>query len=141
MINIDFTLFLQMIQFLIILVIGKKLIYDPVSATINSRNSKIQSLLKESENLKKEVAAYKKDYEEKLAAIKLEVAEYQKKMRDEAMSLANEMISKVKDEVDKKIAKARKDMEIQFETSKVALEAEAGALADLIVEKMIGNIH
>jgi len=80
------------------------------------------------------VAAYKKDYEEKLAAIKLEVAEYQKKMRDEALSLANEMIGKVKDEVDKKIAKARKDMEIQFETSKVALEAEAGALADLIVE-------
>jgi len=28
------------------------------------------------------VAAYKKDYEEKLAAIKLEVAEYQKKMRE-----------------------------------------------------------
>ncbi|MGB9731679.1 MULTISPECIES: ATP synthase F0 subunit B [Calditerrivibrio] len=139
MISIDFTLLLQMIQFLIILFIGKKLIYEPVSATIHSRNGKIQGLLKEAQGLRNEVATLKKEYEEKLADVKAEVADYQKKMRDEAVAVANEMVGKAKAEIDAKIANARKEIEIQVEKSKVVLSEESKALADLIVDKIIGK--
>lgn len=139
MISIDFTLLLQMVQFLIILFIGKKLIYDPVSATVHSRNSKIQSLLKDAESMRNEVAALKKEYEEKLAAVKAEVAEYQRKIRNEAIAAANDMVGKAKADIDNKIANARKEIEIQLEKSKLILSEESKSIADMIVEKILGK--
>lgn len=139
MISIDFTLLLQILQFLVILFLGKKLIYDPVSATVHSRNGKIQSLLKDAESMRNEVASLKKEYEEKLAAVKSEVAEYQRKIRNEAVASANEMIGKAKADIDAKIANARKDIEIQLEKSKVLLEGESKNIADMIVEKILGK--
>lgn len=139
MISIDFTLLLQMVQFLIILFIGKKLIYDPVSATVHSRNSKIQSLLKDAESMRNEVAALKKEYEEKLAAVKAEVAEYQRKIRNEAIAAANDMVGKAKADIDNKIANARKEIEIQLEKSKLILSEESKNIADMIVEKILGK--
>ncbi|MCA1926878.1 MAG: ATP synthase F0 subunit B [Calditerrivibrio sp.] len=141
MISVDFTLVLQIIQFLVILFIGKKLIFDPVSATVNSRKEKISLLLKEAESLKSEVARFKKDYEERLAAVKAEVADYQKKMREDALAVAGDMISKVKGEVDAKIAKARHDIELQVESSKISLSEEAKSIADLISDKMLGTVR
>ncbi|MEF3254214.1 MAG: ATP synthase F0 subunit B [Deferribacterales bacterium] len=140
MISVDFTLGLQILQFLIILVVSKKLIFDPVLATINSRNGKIQKLLNEADSLRGEVSKIKKDYEEKLQAVKIEVAEYQKKMRDEALAEASAIVGKVKAEVDDKIIKARHEIELQFGKSKSALEAEANMLADIIVDKIIGKV-
>jgi F-type H+-transporting ATPase subunit b len=139
MISIDFTLLLQILQFLIILFVGKKLIYDPVSATVHSRNGKIEALLKDAEALKNEVSSLKKEYDDKLNAVKSEVAEYQRKIRDEAVAQANEIVGKAKAEIDSKIANSRKEIEIQLEKSKVFLAEESKNLADMIVEKILGK--
>lgn len=141
MISVDFTLVLQIIQFLVILIVGKKLIFDPVSATVNSRKEKINLLLKEAESLRNEVARFKKEYEEKFAAVKAEVADYQNKMKADALAVAGEIKSRAKAEFDAKISKARHDIELQVEGAKVSLSEEAKLLADTILDKMLGTVR
>ncbi|MBC7195643.1 MAG: ATP synthase F0 subunit B [Deferribacterales bacterium] len=140
MISIDYTLLIQMINFLIIFFIGKKLIYDPMLSNIDSRDSKIKSLLESAGNLRAEVEKNKKEYEEKLQQVRAEVAEYQGKIRQQAVTEAYEKVSKVKEEIDKKIETARKELEIQVEKAKVSLETEANGLADEIVAKILGKV-
>ncbi|MCX8083426.1 MAG: ATP synthase F0 subunit B [Calditerrivibrio sp.] len=139
MISIDHTLLLQMFQFLVILFLGKKLIFDPVSSNVHSRNSKIQSLLKDAEALRNEVASLKKEYEEKLNAVKAEVADYQKKIREEAIAIASEKVNKAKAEIDKRISDARVEIGLQLERSKATLASESNEIADLIINKILGN--
>lgn len=141
MISVDFTLVLQIIQFLVILIVGKKLIFDPVSATVSSRKEKINLLLKEAESLRDEVARFKKDYEEKFAAVKAEVADYQNKMKVDALAVAEEIKNRAKAEFDAKISKARHDIELQVGSAKISLAEEAKLLADAILDKMLGTVR
>jgi F-type H+-transporting ATPase subunit b len=140
MISIDFTLIIQMVNFLIILFVGKKLIYDPMLSNIENRDAKIKGLLDAASKLRSEVEKSKREYEENLQQVRSEVAEYQSKIRQQALSEAYEKVSKVKGEIDKKIEESRKELEIQVEKAKLTLEAEAHKIADDIVEKILGKV-
>ncbi|MGA1861712.1 hypothetical protein OWM07_02345 [Deferribacter thermophilus] len=137
MINLDITLFLQIINFLLILFIGKKLIFDPVNETVNKRDSRINSLRKSAEEMLAEINKLKSEYEAKLAAVKKEISEYQSSVRQEAVNVATEKVSKVKSELDKKVEEARKQIEVEKEKAKVELKTEAEKLSEMIVEKII----
>lgn len=139
MISVDFTLFLQVVNFVIILVIGKKMILDPVSGTVDKRNQKIDALLSEAEELKETVARSKSDYEEKLQNVKTEVAEHHRTVRDAVLKETNEKVSAAKASLDAKVKSAREELEQEFAKAQETLKADADSFATSIVEKITGK--
>lgn len=140
MLNIDATLFLQMINFLLIFIIGKKLIYDPMLSNIETRDNKINELLSSAQKLRSEVEIQKSEYEKRLQQIKSEVIEYQNKVRKEAIDEANKKVAKVKEEIDKKIAESKMQLEEEVKKAKSILEKEAKEISQEIVAKIIGKV-
>jgi len=140
MLNIDATLFLQMINFLLIFFIGKKLIYDPMLSNIETRENKINELLSSAQKLRSEVEIQKSEYEKRLQQIKSEVIEYQNKVRKEAIDEANQKVAKVKEEIDRKISESKKQLEEEVKKAKSILEKEAKEISQEIVAKIIGKV-
>lgn len=139
MISVDFTILLQMLNFLIILVIGKKMILDPVMGTVDKRNQKIDNLLAEASNLKETVEKQKNEYEVKLQDIKNEVAEHHKKVKDAILKETNAKIDEAKKAMSTKVKNAREEIQSEFEKAKLTLQDDAESFAASIVEKITGK--
>ncbi|QAR33724.1 hypothetical protein EP073_10010 [Geovibrio thiophilus] len=137
MVYVDFTIVIQIIQFLLIIFISKKLILDPTLKTIQSRDSRIQSLTDEAEGLRAEVEAGRKSYAEKMDAMRAEMAEYQRKIREEASKEAAAKVAQSKAEVDAKVEAALLKLESEKEAAAKNMDAMVGELSDLIVQKIL----
>jgi len=137
MLYIDYTLLIQIVQFLVIIFVGKKLILDPVLATVESRDSKIDGMKEDAENLKAKVEQYKAEYAEKMSEMRVELADYHKKIKEEAAKGANEKVSAVKAELDGKIAAARAEIVSQSEKAKGEMDAMVAEISDMIVDRIM----
>lgn len=139
MISLDFTVVIQIINFLVIVFVAKKMIYEPMLSNIENRDNKISKLISASDSLKSEIATSKKEYEEKLQKVRAEVAEYQKNIREQTLKETAEKVSKVKEEVTSGIASARSELEKAVVTARASLEKDAEQLSQVIIEKIIGK--
>lgn len=139
MISLDFTVVIQVINFLVIVFVAKKMIYEPMLSNIENRDNKISKLISASDSLKSEIATSKKEYEEKLQKVRAEVAEYQKNIREQTLKETAEKVSKVKEEVTSGIASARSELEKAVVTARASLEKDAEQLSQVIIEKIIGK--
>ncbi|GAB1537008.1 hypothetical protein ADMFC3_26390 [Geovibrio sp. ADMFC3] len=137
MVYVDFTIAIQIIQFLLIIFISKKLILDPTLKTMQARDSRIKSLTDEAEGLRAEVEAGRKSYEEKMNAMRAEMAEYQRKIREEASKEAAVKVAQSKAEVDAKVEAALLKLENEKEVAAKNMDAMVGELSDLIVQKIL----
>jgi F-type H+-transporting ATPase subunit b len=139
MISVDFTILLQMANFLIILFIGKKMILDPVTSTMDKRNKKIDDLLASAAGMKDSIERQKQEYEEKLQQVKAEVSEHHRKVRESVLKETNEKVAKAKEELDAKVKAAREEIQVEYEKAKESLKADAESFAEAIVEKITGK--
>ena len=140
MISVNFTVVLQIINFLIIVFIGKKMILDPINETVGARDRKINSLVESAERLKSEVERLKKEYENKLQDMKTEIAEHNRIVKENILKETAEKVALVKKELDAKIEKARSEINAEYEEAKKYLEKEANVFADAIVKKIAGKV-
>jgi len=137
MLYIDYTLLIQIVQFLVIIFIGKKMILDPVLKTIESRDSKIDGMKGEAEALKAKVEQYKAEYAEKMNEMRVELAEYHRKIKDEAGKDASAKVSAVKSELDAKISEARKEISAETEKARAEMNEMVSEISDMIVDRIM----
>jgi F-type H+-transporting ATPase subunit b len=105
--------------------------------TMETRNAKIEGLTGEAERLKKEVEDSKVAYNEKMNDMRLELAEYHRKIREEASRAANTKIEAAKAEVDARVKVALDKLEQEKQEADKQLDAIVGELSDLIVQKIL----
>lgn len=137
MLYVDYTLAIQIVQFLLIIFIGKKMIMDPVMGTINTRDSKIDGMKKEAESLKAKVEQYKTDYAAKMTEMRAELADYHKKIKDEASQNATDMVAGVKSEIDAKVKAAKAEIAEESAKAKGQMDSMVAEITDIIVNKIM----
>lgn len=137
MLYIDYTLAIQIVQFLVIIFIGKKMILDPVMGTVNTRDSKIEGMKQEAEGLKAKVEQYKADYSEKMAQMRSELADYHKTIKDDASKEAAAKVAAVKADVDAKILAARTEIQAEAAKAKTEMDAIVKEISDLIADRIM----
>ena len=137
MLYIDYTLAIQIVQFLVIIFIGKKMILDPVMGTVNSRDSKIEGMKKEAEDLKAKVEQYKADYTEKMTQMRVELSDYHKKIKEDASKEAAAKVAAVKADVDAKILSARSEIHAEAAKAKSEMDSMVKEISDLIADRIM----
>lgn len=137
MLYIDYTLAIQIVQFLIIIFVGKKMIMDPVMGTINARDSKIDGMKQDAESLKAKVEQYKADYTAKMAGMRAELAEHHRKLKEEASKEASAMVSAAKNQLDAKIASAKAEIQAESEKAKNEMDSMVREISDIIVDRIM----
>jgi F-type H+-transporting ATPase subunit b len=132
-VGFDFTIFMQIVQFLIIVLIVKFFIAGPIHKTYTDRDNKIARLQEEAKESFRAMEAKRLEYEASLQAAKVEITEYNNALTKEAAARANALIGKVKAEIVSAKEEARKTIAQEAAMARASLDKESTALTDDIV--------
>jgi F-type H+-transporting ATPase subunit b len=139
LIDIDLTAFVQFALFLITMYVSNKLLFQPYLQLRERRKAGIEGARAEAERMTTEADTKLAEYEKSMAAardrageegrkLRLEAAEYEKKVTDEARRSAQESIDA-----------AQQKMRGETEAARAQLMPQAEALARSISSKLLGR--
>ncbi len=121
MVDINYTLVAQIVNFLILVVVVSWFAYKPIMKIMDERQSKIATDLKNAEDTKIEAQNVKKEYERQLT-----------EARSEAQAIIDKANKTAKEAYDQMLAQAREEQENIFKTAKEQIEREkANALLEV----------
>ncbi len=139
MINVNFTLFIQLINFLILLLLLNALLYKPILAKIREREAKIKGDRDKAGQLENEVLEQEKKHQEALvearqvaAKEKAELLATAKKSEADVLETARVTAARIVDEM-------RTSIQAESEKARMVLKGEMAPLAKSISEKILGR--
>jgi F-type H+-transporting ATPase subunit b len=139
MINVNATIFLQIIHFLILLFILNRLLIQPILKVINDRVNHMANGYKQLEDFKEEA----KGLIEKCASIernaRIDAGEESSRLRKEATEIAEKIFSDTREEVTAIRGEAEKMVDNKLKEAQQYLQNEAAILADELIEKVMGR--
>ncbi|MDR2884586.1 MAG: ATP synthase F0 subunit B [Deferribacteraceae bacterium] len=132
-VGLDFTLIMQVVQFLLIVLIVKFFIVAPIHRTYTNRDNKILKLQEDAKASAKAMEAKRLEYEASLQAAKAEITEYNNALAKESAARANGIIDKVKSEIAAAKDEARKTIAAETAIAKESLGKESLKLTEDII--------
>jgi F-type H+-transporting ATPase subunit b len=132
-VGLDYTLFIQILQFFIIVFLVNIFIVKPLYSTVTKRNAKVSSLLERAKAAADAVEAKKNEYEAALASVRHEIAEYQNTLRADALRKAAEIVEKSKSAAALEIDRAVKDIEREIARERDKLKKDLKGLSEQII--------
>lgn len=140
MISLDYTVILQMINFVIIFFLSKKMILEPVMRTIDKRDRKIALLSDDAKTFEDELEKNKRDYEKRIDDVKNDLLIHRNSVIVKAEKEANAKINRVKDNLDKKMQEFRDELTLQYEEAKTGIEKDIDMLSEDVVNVLLGGM-
>ncbi|OOS06461.1 ATP synthase F0 subcomplex B subunit [Moraxella cuniculi DSM 21768] len=135
--NINLTIFGQLIAFAIFVLFCMKFVWPPLIGAINERQRKIEDGLNAAEKAKADLASAEKQVEAEVAAAKTEAAS----IIERANKTATQMIEDAKDQArlegERIIAAAHAAIEQEAAQTREQLRAQVASLAVLGAEKIL----
>ncbi len=139
MINLDWTLFVQMINFLVLLFILNHLLYKPVLKILDERKNKINDAANTVKELERSSEEKLTLYHEQIQAAKIEALSQKEKIKAEGVEARSKLIDQVKEESDKIFLQARDGIEKEAALAREALRRQSEEMATAIAEKLLGR--
>lgn len=127
--NINATLFIQWIPFLILVWFTARFIWPPITKALDERAQKIADGLAAADRAKQELAAANQRVESQLAATRDESARRLADAERLAASLIEDAKKRASEEAAKIVASARAEAEQQSVSAREALRGQVAALA------------
>lgn len=135
-----FPMFLwQVVNFLILLFILKKLAYKPVLDMLDERKKSIEDAINNAETAKSDAEKMRKEYETRLAEAKQEAQDILAKATKLGDEMKNEIVSNAQSEATKAIQRAQEEIAREKDQAIAALRDEVATLAVLAAGKVIGR--
>lgn len=139
MINLDKTLILQMINFLIFLWILNKLIYKPILDVLDRRKNRIRQFERTVQDLETQASqqwdAYQKDLQEARRQANLE----RERIVGRGLEAQRKLLEEVKDEAMRLAEKTRKGIDNEVAKARELLKSQAESIAVEMAEKILGR--
>lgn len=139
MVNIDYTLILVVVNFIILLIILKKLLYKPLMDFINKRESQIKEDLEGAKELKEESNKILEKQKELLRKAKEEA----RSIRDEATKSAKIQSEQILHDSEKQrdviIQEAQEIIDVEVNKAKENIQSQIGDFVIELTDKIIGK--
>ena len=139
MISINATLFIQIINFLILVFILKRFMYGPIMKLINDRIQYVEDAKIKIENIETETAELVDKCVSMEKAARADAGNESAQMKKEANLVAEQIFEETREEVADIRKKAEQEITGQIENARQFLRDEAVALSDAITEKVMGR--
>ncbi len=135
----DFTLIIQMANFLILLFLLNIFLYKPIRGILAKRNNEFENLSRLIEQMKKQVEERQKSIEEALLqAKKLGVSE-REALKEEATEYEKELLKQTYMTVEQKLAKAKAELEKRLKLIHEELQKEVILFSKELAERILGR--
>jgi len=114
-VNLDYTLFIQMVNFIVLVILLNAVIFKPILKLFDERNEKVEGAMDEALRLSEEAEKLMEEYERKIS-----------EARQQALQLVNEGRLQAVDSQKKALAKVRGEAEGQLKQLKERVDKEKG---------------
>ncbi|PIE59628.1 MAG: hypothetical protein CSA32_02905 [Desulfobulbus propionicus] len=139
MISVDFTLFIHIVNMIVLMVVLNNILYKPVLGILEKRKEKISALQGEVEQLEQRAHTRQKDLDQKMR----EASSKAKKALDEARSGAQaagaEKLAAIRQEADADKEKQLADIRMQVEAARKGLQEKTEEFAKEMAGKILGR--
>ena len=139
MIEFNSSFFLQLINFLVLILILHLLLFKPILKNLNKRNDLIRSLKEDSESLNKKTDRLVEEYNVSIATAKKESIDIINKAKAEAVTEQNRIISDAKEKFKEMVDDAKKQIQAETETASLKLKEGAEPFSRLLAKKVLGR--
>jgi F-type H+-transporting ATPase subunit b len=139
MIDLDYTMLIQMINFLVLIFILNLLLYKPITKIIDERIKKIEDSKSEVDSLDEKAELKIADYEEKMRQARQEAMSQRNEVRDEGEEAGKTIIEGARGEISTMIEGFKVTLASEREAARNVLRDQAKKIAVEISEKVLGR--
>jgi F-type H+-transporting ATPase subunit b len=138
-ISIDYTLWVQMANFLILMFILNLLLYKPILGIIDKRKKQLQDTEEEIKRLNQSVEERMAAYEEKLRQAKMDAVVKKQEIIKEGAERAKSIIDAAKGEIPGMMEKFHGEMNREVDEARRTLTNQSKKISVEIAEKLLGR--
>jgi F-type H+-transporting ATPase subunit b len=138
-IDLDASLFIQMIIFFTSFFILKGLVFKPVLALFDAREQAIDGAKAEAKQLETEAIEKREHFESELRKVSSAANEEREKLRNDAQRLARDLTEKARHEAQETQKRARQRLDTEAGQVRKQALADVPALARQITSKLLGR--
>jgi F-type H+-transporting ATPase subunit b len=139
MVNVDGSLFIQIINFLFLIWILNAVMYRPVRNVLRRRKEKIEGIEKEIETFAKDAKQKKAAFSEGIRSARVKGMKEKDLLTQAAVNEEKAIIGKISEKAQADLAKVREKIARDAEDVRKSLMTEMDAFADEIVRKILGR--
>jgi F-type H+-transporting ATPase subunit b len=138
-IQINITLIIQIINFLVFMLLLNALLYKPVVAKIRERETRIRKDREKAAELDQQVQEQEKRHQEELAVARQQGALEKNALTAEAKKKEAAILDKARLEAARIVEDMKASIRVEAEQVRKALDTEMAPLAQSIFEKILGR--
>ena len=139
MIKIDYTMLIQMVNFLLLIVILNQLLYKPILGIIDRRKKQAQDTEEEIKRLNQSVEERIAAYEEKLRQAKTDALEKKTEIIKEGAEQAKGLIEAARSEIPGMMEQFHGEMNREVSEARSILTGQSQKISVEIAEKLLGR--
>ncbi len=139
MIELNWTLLVQMVNFLVLMVVLDKLLYKPILKVLDERDARIAGGQEATKELLEKGDKIFADYTDQIHEAKVDALGVKNAARKEATSQGNQVVDGARKEAEKIIAQIQQEMAEEVERAKQELEPELQSMAADIAQQILGR--
>lgn len=128
---------IQLIAFLTVFWLLKKLAWKPVLAALEARREKIQHDFEKIEAAKKDIETLRADYTTRLQKIEDEARSKIQQSIDEGRKISREIQEKARADAQSTFEKSKENLAIEVEKARISLRREIADLSIQVAEKIL----
>lgn len=129
----------QILNFIILLVVLRLLLYKPILGMLNSRKQKIQESLEYADNVKKQAAEQQKEFERKLAETRRETQAASQAAAQVGEKEREAILAQAREDARKLIEQAKGQIDYERKQMMADLHDEVVRLSLMAAQKVIGQ--
>jgi len=138
-INLNMTLLVQMVNFLILIVLLQRFLYKPLTQFLATRADGIKRSLEEAKAARDAAAKAQQEYEARIAATRREAAALRESAVREVEEERQRLLKVSRDEAARLLTEAKAQIEQEVKRAKAELRAEVVGLSLGVAERLIGR--
>jgi len=139
MLKIDYSLFLQIANFLFLLIILNVILYRPIRDILRKRRAEMETLESGIENLQDQAEDLSEDLEENLAGARREGLELKESIRHLGVKEEKGLVEAATNAAGDTIGQARVEMERKLAEVRRTLEGELSTFSKDLAQKFLGR--
>jgi len=139
MIDLDYTFFVQLVNFLVILTVLNLILFRPIRGIIKKRAEVMNEKLVSIESFTADAEAKLEDYKTSLSGARVEAQQIRMDLKAQGSEAEAEVLSQAGTEAAEKVAAARKEIESQKQAALKALRGEVAGYAKSVAGKVLSK--
>jgi F-type H+-transporting ATPase subunit b len=139
MLNIDYSLFIQMASFIILVILLNIILYRPIRRILIMRKNEISSMEEVTWDLKHKADDYLKEYEDNLSDANKKGFKEKNDLKNRGMEEERETLRQTYSSVEERTRNARMDIQDRISHARQSLQKELESFSQDLAEKILGR--